>query len=154
YASAEAVAEDLERFLTDRPIRARRSTWREQTWRWCRRNPVVASLSAALFALLTVTAVGGVVMSLRLGDSLHEAREAQHEGKRKLFESYVSEADAVRMSRRPGQRFGALRRVRDALAVAEEVGLRDEDRVRLRNIAVAALCLPDVEPGLEWAAGP
>jgi serine/threonine protein kinase len=154
YASAEAAAEDLRRFLADRPILARRSTWRERTWRWCRRNPVVASLSAALLLVLTVTALGGVIMSLRLGESLQEAREAQREGKRQLFASYASEADAIRMSRRPGQRFGALDRIRKALKVGSEIGLSDEDRVRLRNIAVAALCLPDVEPELEWPAGP
>ena len=39
YASAKALAEDLERFLADRTILARRSSTRERTWRWCRRNP-------------------------------------------------------------------------------------------------------------------
>ena len=39
YASAEALAEDLERFLADRTILARRSSTRERAWRWCRRNP-------------------------------------------------------------------------------------------------------------------
>ncbi len=160
YASGEALAEDLRRFLADRPIRARRSSWREQTWRWCRRNPAVATLSAAVLVLLTVTAVGGVFMSLRLGallrltdDALQKAQEAEREGKKKLFASYVSDADATRMSGRPGQRFGALRRIREALEVAKEVGLSDKDKIRLRNIALAALCLPDVEPGAKWTAG-
>src|SRR5262249_21139822 len=48
YQSAEALAEDLKRFLADRPIQARRSTVREQVWRWCRRNPLVASLAGML----------------------------------------------------------------------------------------------------------
>ena len=42
YATAQALGEDLERFLEDRPIRARRSTTVEQCWRWCRRNPWLA----------------------------------------------------------------------------------------------------------------
>ncbi len=153
YASAELMADDLRRFLADRPILARRSTWRERTWRWCRRNPWVASLSAALLLVLMVTAVGGVVMSLSLNQALGRATEAEHEGKKKLFTAYVSEADATCMSRRPGQRFGALRRIREALDVAKEVGLSDDDKIRLRNIALAALCLPDVEPGTKWTAG-
>jgi serine/threonine protein kinase/WD40 repeat protein/tetratricopeptide (TPR) repeat protein len=161
YANAEALAEDVRRFLADRPIKARRASWREQTWRWCRRNPVVASLSAALLLLLTVTAVGGVVMSLRLNDALGQAetdrdkaQEAELRGKRRLFQSYVSEADAKRMSRQPGQRFDTLRRVRDALEIGRDIGMSAEDRLRLRNIAIAALCLPDMEPGLKWPAGP
>ena len=43
YASAGALADDLSRFLGDRPIRASRVVLVEQAWRWCRRNPVVTT---------------------------------------------------------------------------------------------------------------
>ena len=42
YTSAAALAEDLQRFLDDRPIKARRVTAAEQAWRWAWRNPAVA----------------------------------------------------------------------------------------------------------------
>jgi serine/threonine-protein kinase len=58
YGSAEALAEDLERWLEGEPIQARSVTRRERVWRWCRRNPVVASLTAAVVLLLVVTVVG------------------------------------------------------------------------------------------------
>jgi WD40 repeat protein/tetratricopeptide (TPR) repeat protein len=161
YASADVLAEDVRRFLADRPILARRSTWRERTWRWCRRNPAVATLSALLVLILGITAVSGVGMSLRLSDALGQAENdrdkaqtAERDGKRQLFQSFVSEADAKRMSQRPGQRFDTLRRVRDALKIGREIGISAEDRLRLRNIAIAALCLPDMEPGLQWPADP
>src|SRR5262249_48886990 len=64
YASALALAEDLRRFLADRPIQARRTSRAERVLRWCRRNPVVAGLSAALAVLLVVLGVGFVVTSL------------------------------------------------------------------------------------------
>jgi eukaryotic-like serine/threonine-protein kinase len=154
YPTAEALAEDLGRFLADRPIQARRTPWQERTWRWARRNPVVASLGGLVLLLLLVTAVGGIVMSLRLNTALEKAQEAEREGKFKLFASYVSEADAKRMSQAPGQRFDTLRRVRDALEVAREIGLSDKDRLRLRNIAIAALCLPDMEVRAEGSVDP
>jgi len=161
YPTAEELAEDLRRFLADRPIRARRASNAERAWRWCRRNPAVACLLAAVALSLVLGTIVASAFAVRADASTRQAKDdrdraraAEHEGKRKLFESYVSEADAIRMSRRPGQRFGTLRRVRDALDVGREIGLRDEDKVRLRNIAVAALCLPDMEPGLEWPAGP
>ena len=52
YATAGALAEDLQRFVEDRPIRARRAGPVERTWRWCRRNPALASLWAALIGVL------------------------------------------------------------------------------------------------------
>src|SRR6185436_1965400 len=52
YVSAQCLADDLERFLTDRPIVARRSTRRERLVRWARRNPLAAGLSAAVAALV------------------------------------------------------------------------------------------------------
>jgi len=56
YQSAEEVTEDLRRFLADEPIRARRVSTAERVWRWCKRNPVVAGLTAAVFVLLAVVA--------------------------------------------------------------------------------------------------
>jgi serine/threonine protein kinase len=68
YASAEALAEDLERFLDDRPVLARRTTPVERAVRWCRRNPVLAGLIATVAALsiaVTSFATVGYVQSRR-----------------------------------------------------------------------------------------
>lgn len=56
YQSAAEFEADLRRFLDDRPIRARRVTSPERLWRWSRRNPVIAFLSAATLILLTAIA--------------------------------------------------------------------------------------------------
>jgi tetratricopeptide (TPR) repeat protein len=55
YPSAEALADDLRRFLADRPIQARRTPWTEQARRWCRRNPARAALAAAVALLVLGT---------------------------------------------------------------------------------------------------
>jgi serine/threonine protein kinase/Flp pilus assembly protein TadD len=60
YPTAGAMAEDLSRFLSDRPIRARRTPWSERAWRLCRRNPMVASLSTSMTALVLIAAIGVV----------------------------------------------------------------------------------------------
>jgi tRNA A-37 threonylcarbamoyl transferase component Bud32/tetratricopeptide (TPR) repeat protein len=62
YASAQGFADDLERFLRDQPIMARRATPWERAFRWGRRNPVAAGLAAAVAALV-VLAVGVLVAS-------------------------------------------------------------------------------------------
>ena len=60
YPSAQELAEDLERFAQGRPIQARRAGKVERLWRWCRREPVKAALSAAL-VLVLVGGIAGVV---------------------------------------------------------------------------------------------
>jgi eukaryotic-like serine/threonine-protein kinase len=53
YPTARALADDLRRFLDDAPIHARRVSLLERGWRWCRRNPGIATSSiAAVLALL------------------------------------------------------------------------------------------------------
>jgi len=57
YPTAEELAADLNRFLENRPIEARRTTPFERSWLWCRRNPVPAGLAAAVLFLLVIVAV-------------------------------------------------------------------------------------------------
>ncbi len=52
YPTAAALVEDLQRYLEDKPIKARRVSALEQAWRWGRRNPVVTSLAAGLLLAL------------------------------------------------------------------------------------------------------
>ena len=63
YLTARALAEDLDRFLNGEPIQARPIGGLGKTWRWCRRKPIVASLSAALAVLLLALAVGGPIVA-------------------------------------------------------------------------------------------
>ena len=58
YLSAAEMAGDLERFLEDRPISARRVNPFEKAWRWARRNPALAFwFSTAALALVAVAVV-------------------------------------------------------------------------------------------------
>jgi eukaryotic-like serine/threonine-protein kinase len=57
YQSAADLADDLQRYLDGRPIRARRAGWIERSWRWCDRNRAVAGLTSAVAALLALVAI-------------------------------------------------------------------------------------------------
>jgi serine/threonine protein kinase len=52
YDTAQALADELDRYLQHRPILARPITRPERAWRWCKRNRVVAGLSAIATALV------------------------------------------------------------------------------------------------------
>src|SRR5262249_40681472 len=58
YASAEALAEDLERFRESRPIRARPVGLLGRSARWARRHPALAALTAALVAVILASLAG------------------------------------------------------------------------------------------------
>src|SRR5262249_11734957 len=66
YASCSALADDLHRFSARERIQARPVGWFERGWRWCRRNPRVAALSACvgLLVLVVIAALGVVAVRL------------------------------------------------------------------------------------------
>jgi WD40 repeat protein len=64
YASAGALAEDLERWLRGEPIQARPVGQTERLWRWCRRNP--ALVSATGLAAVALVAMTGLASAFAL----------------------------------------------------------------------------------------
>ena len=66
YASADAMAEDLRRFLDDEPILARRVGAPERYLRWARRNPVIAVLGGVLTAVLVGATIASVLVAGRM----------------------------------------------------------------------------------------
>ncbi|WP_182830376.1 protein kinase domain-containing protein [Tautonia rosea] len=73
YQTASALAEDLGRFLEDRPIAARPIGLPERLVRWCRRKPDVAMMTGAIFGLLLTIAVGASILAVRLERSARDA---------------------------------------------------------------------------------
>jgi serine/threonine protein kinase/Flp pilus assembly protein TadD len=70
YATAQDLANDLERWLKDEPIRARRPSLVQRTRKWSRRHkPVAIGLAAALAAAVVLAAVLGFWYQRRLADT-------------------------------------------------------------------------------------
>ncbi len=147
YQTAGELAADLQRFLADRPIKARRSTATEQFGRWCRRNP----WPAAAAALLTIVAFGSTGAawkfrrdSLRIQRAERATRANLYDSRMNLFESLVAQAQARRFSHRAGQRFASLDALDRANSIARELNLTPDHFDRLRHEAIACMALPDL----------
>jgi eukaryotic-like serine/threonine-protein kinase len=67
YATAAAFAEDLRRFVEDRPIRARRVSSAERFARWCRRNKLLATSMGLAVAGLVAAAVSALLYAGQQG---------------------------------------------------------------------------------------
>jgi eukaryotic-like serine/threonine-protein kinase len=63
YATAEELAADLQRFLDDEPILARRQTPVERYVRWARHNPGIAALSGVLAVVLMIVTVASLIVA-------------------------------------------------------------------------------------------
>jgi WD40 repeat protein/serine/threonine protein kinase len=100
FASAKALAEELQRYLDGRPILARPVGRLERFRRWCRREPIVAGLSAAVAAALVV----GTAVS---------AFFAVEESNRATSEASARQDEAI-------QRREAVKQTRIALAASKE----------------------------------
>ncbi len=64
YPTASQFAADLQRFIRDEPIHARRASLVEQVRRWSRRNRALAAAMLGIAALLLICASGAVVAAL------------------------------------------------------------------------------------------
>ncbi len=89
YATAAALADDLERFLADKPIRAKRPTLLKRAAKWSRRHQaVVWSVVATLVVAVVILAVSAVwiareqtrtVRALNQSRINHQDAKQQHE---------------------------------------------------------------------------
>ena len=115
YDSAQALADDLRRFLDGLPILARRASHVDRVWRWVRRNPALAALTffSVVLALVLATAA-----TLRLADAQSAATQL---AERNAAALRTNAADAERQAERI--RFELRELSRPVLELARDVEL-------------------------------
>src|SRR5207247_5222390 len=149
YLTAAALAEDLRRFLGDRPIQARRTRVLERLWRWRRRNPKVAALTAAVALLLVLIAAGSVVAAVLL-------ERERDRVVRELAWSELAQARSTRQSGQPGRRFDSLETLATLSARCSASGWSKDmpSREEIRTEMIASLALADLRPARSWEGFP
>jgi tetratricopeptide (TPR) repeat protein len=109
YPTARELADDLERFLKDEPIRAKPPTLAHKAKKWARRHmPVVATALVAVGVLLVLTVVGLLIGNLllsRANKDIKEQRDLAQENFKKTREAvdkYFTEVSEAELLDRPG----------------------------------------------------
>jgi serine/threonine protein kinase len=99
YASAAELADDLRRFLEDRPIRARRPTLLARAGKWSRRHRLALAAAAGVLLLAVVgLAVSTVLISASAAEA--ERRRVEADEQRDEADRQRAEADEQRREAR------------------------------------------------------
>jgi WD40 repeat protein/predicted Ser/Thr protein kinase len=122
YQSAQELADELNRFLRHQPIHARPITRVERTWRWCRRNPVLASLGASL---VLVVALGFTGTLWQWRQAMHNAEAEAKERQRAEEELYFAEMHGAETALEDGDLGRARELVEAHRPRAGQIDLRD-----------------------------
>ncbi len=109
YATADAMADDLRRWLDGRPIQARPVSPVEHGWRWCRRQPVIAALTGILFLTL-IGSFGVLMVLLRRSETLRARSEANYQVASQSLDELlqVFDSESMRFQAGPPGRYPRL----------------------------------------------
>jgi WD40 repeat protein/tetratricopeptide (TPR) repeat protein len=162
YQTPGEMADDLKRFVEDRPVRARRIGNAERLWRWGRRNPLPAGLLAGI-VLVFLTGFTGMFWQWREAEVARQHEKGQHDraeearqgaekardeaeqsraaAEAETYHAVLSEVRALRAGRQPGWREKAL----GDLARLAVMPTSRRDLPELRTEAAATLGTPDVQ---------
>jgi WD40 repeat protein/serine/threonine protein kinase len=136
YPTAQEFAEDLQRFIDDEPIIARRQTYFERYVRWARHHPGIATLGGVLTAVLVLAAIGSTLAAAYYRN--------QEEVQTRLARRNQVLADSNELLAQEKQE--EARKALDAKGIAEQAQQRESE---LREHEVAAR--RDVQAALEFS---
>ena len=135
YGTAQEMADDLRRFIDDKPIRARRPSWRKVAARWMRRHRAAVWAAATVAVVVTLFAVvAGVLWQRQEADSAR--REAALEGE---VDGALHEAEGLQAQGRLPQALAAVGRAEALVNTGPaKEGLRDRVRRRRTELEMVA----------------
>jgi WD40 repeat protein/serine/threonine protein kinase/Flp pilus assembly protein TadD len=135
YARADDLAQDLQRFIEDRPVLARRSSLLERAWRTCKRNPLAATLAAGLLVVLAIGLAGVTTQWLRAEANADRARIQETEALHARNDAVFQRDEARQANRHLRNALDKIRRDAYILDIREARRALDErNPARVREL--------------------
>jgi WD40 repeat protein/tRNA A-37 threonylcarbamoyl transferase component Bud32 len=147
YASAQDVADELGRFLRNEPIRALPISAPAKVWRWCRRNPRLATVTVLAATALLVISIGSPIAAFRLNQLRLVAEEGELKARRNAYAADMAGVQDAIEHRNYGQ---ALRLLASHRPAANQRDLRGWEfrhfweRCRSDELETLAKCETDI----------
>ena len=135
YDSAEALADDLQRFLDGRPILARPMSAPEHLWRLIGRHKLFSVLTVLLAVMLVATG------TIAVYNEILRKRGLENEIGR-----LISEATRLSESQLPGQTTEAFKKIEAAIQRADETSDPAKFRALIRDQVAIILGTPELRP--------
>jgi WD40 repeat protein len=132
YASAQEFADDLGRWLSGEPIRARAVSSTERVWRWVKRHRTVSALVLATAAAVLI----GSAVSIWFGlEATREAKRAEREAVRALLSQKESDLSKEKAFQALAETEEARKKETEALelAVRNERIAKDAEKIAQLN---------------------
>jgi serine/threonine protein kinase/WD40 repeat protein len=136
YETANGLAMDIERHLSNEPVLARPPSNLYLFQKLVRRNKLVFAAGVVIATLLILGLCAAAVAVVRIKRDDQQVRKANDAATERLWASYLAETRAMRISGREGQRFASLDSVRNAAAIRADLVVRNE--------AIASLAMSDL----------
>jgi serine/threonine protein kinase len=108
YATAQELADDLKRFLEDRPIRARPPTLWQKTYKWSRRHRALVTVGVVALAVISIVGLASTALVWRA----YRAEGVQLARAERAEESTRADADRARQGEEKARRSDAEARKR------------------------------------------
>ena len=128
YATAQELADDLRRFLEDKPIRAKRPTPWQRARKWVRRHQSMVIIAGVATVLVLLTAVVGLIIGIVQVEAEQRRTQTEHEAalaaQNRAEESYRLALEALeqcvaKVREDPTLKSGQLEKLRRVVLQAE-----------------------------------
>ena len=85
FGSATELADEIERFLDNKPIQSRPISYMERVVRWCRRQPALAGALALAFAIFVIGTIASAILSVEAARESENAQVAIEKANRRIY---------------------------------------------------------------------